>query len=31
MFANREEISNERVSPIGFIDSVLDPFRVVTL
>ena len=31
MFANREELSNERVSPIGFIDSVLDPFRVVTL
>ena len=31
MFANREEISSERVWPIGFIDSVLDPFRVVTL
>jgi uncharacterized phiE125 gp8 family phage protein len=31
MYANREEISSERGSPIGFIDSLLDPFKVVTL
>ena len=31
MFANREEISTDRIWPVSFIDSVLDPFRVVTL
>jgi len=31
MYANREEISSERGSPIGFIDSLLDAYKVVTL
>jgi len=32
LYANREEVVlDRRVSPLGFIDSLLDPFRVVTL
>jgi uncharacterized phiE125 gp8 family phage protein len=31
MYANREEVTSARSTPVGFVDSLLDPYKVQTL